>query len=207
MFKGLKACVGALVLALTGLTFGPADQAFAQGRVPVQVGGSSDFDACGSVAVPTGLNHAATISSRSVPGQIQAHNGWQSCVPANSSTSAMSAAPGSALFTAAAIVVSDRRSGGGRLIAARVARVGCSAGSCASSPGDPTALSVQPILAPNFSASGWSGVTRPLGAAASPPERGRNAPEPGAASQLPSRTIVSPRRRTVMGQPFTARPA
>jgi hypothetical protein len=56
MFKGLKACVGALVLALTGLTFGPADQAFAQGRVPVQVGGSSDFDACGSVAVPTGLN-------------------------------------------------------------------------------------------------------------------------------------------------------
>ena len=42
---------------------------------------------------------------------------------------------------------------------------------------------------------------------ASPPERGRNWPEPGLAFKCPSAMITSPRRSTVCGQPFTFRPA
>ena len=48
---------------------------------------------------------------------------------------------------------------------------------------------------------------RPSGRAAQPAARGRKRPLPGAAQSFPSSTMIAPRRSTVLGQPFTVRPA
>ncbi len=62
-------------------------------------------------------------------------------------------------------------------------------------------------LAPKFRAGSISATSRPVGFAASPPERARKRPEPGSAVRLPSATITRPRDSTVTGQPRSLRPA
>ena len=62
-------------------------------------------------------------------------------------------------------------------------------------------------LAPKFRAGSISATSRPVGFAASPPERARKWPEPGSAIRLPSAMITRPRDSTVTGQPRSLRPA
>src|SRR5580704_4825579 len=62
-------------------------------------------------------------------------------------------------------------------------------------------------VAPKFRAGSISATNRPVGFAASPPERARKRPEPGSAERFPSATIVRPRDSTVTGQPRSLRPA
>src|SRR5262249_31360576 len=72
---------------------------------------------------------------------------------------------------------------------------------------DPGATRPQINFAPKLRTGSASAVSRPSAAAGAPPALGTQVPERGLAASLPSRTITSPRRRTVVGQPVTVRPA
>ena len=72
---------------------------------------------------------------------------------------------------------------------------------------DPSRRTNHSSLAPKFCSGSISDTSRPVGFAASPPERARKRPEPASTERLPSFTMTRPRDSTVTGQPRSLRPA